>query len=347
MKILHKDLKYGEVKLTVESPEDVWYISQIVEPSDIIKGVTLRKVQATEKSADRKRVFLAIKVEKTEFTESSFRATGKIIDGPEDVPRGAYHTFNIEPNDTFTIVKSHWFSYQLDRLKEACETRAKILICCFDREEAVFALVKRQGYEILSKLKGDVAKKDLDESSKSSFYPAIIKQLEEYDKRYGLDHIIVASPAFWKDEFVKVLNNPELKKKITMATCSSVGASAVDEVLKREEISTALKQDRVARETAFVEKLLGTIAKNGPACYGMKNVENAAFAGAIDTLLVTDGLIQNLRLQETFSDLEELMHHVDAQKGAIVLVSSKHTAGKKLDGLGGIGALLRYKLSYN
>lgn len=347
MKILHKDLKYGEVKLVVESPEDIWYISQVVEPSDIIKGVTLRKVQATEKASERKRVFLAVKVEKTEFTESSFRATGKIIDGPEDVPRGSYHTFNVEPNDTITIVKSHWFSYQLDRLKEACETRARILICCFDREEAIFALVKRQGYELLSRLKGDVQKKEFDVSAKASFYPSIIKQLKEYDARYSLDHIIVASPAFWKDEFMKVLDDPGLKRKITMATCSSVGASAIDEVLKREEISTALKQDRVAREASFVEKLLETIAKNGAACYGMRDVRQAILAGAVDTLLVSDGLIQRLRLQETFAELEELMRQVDSQRGSIVLVSSKNSAGKKLDGLGGIGALLRYKLSYN
>jgi protein pelota len=347
MKIRHKDLKYGEVKITVESPEDIWYLSQIIEPSDVIKGVTLRKIQATEKSSDRKRVFLSIKVEKTEFTESSFRATGKIIDGPEEVPRGLYHTFNIEPNDTVTIVKKHWFSYQLDRLKEACETRAKILICCFDREDATFALVKRSGFEILSKMHGDVSKKELDEATKASFYPSIIKQLEEYDSRYHIDHIVVASPAFWKDEFMKVLNNPDLKKKITMATCSSVGSPGVDEVLKREEISTALKQDRTARETAFVERLLGTIAKNGPACYGMKNVENAVASGAVDTLLVSDGLIQKLRLQENFAILEELMRQVDKQRGVIILISSKHTAGKKLDGLGGTGALLRYKLSYN
>ena len=90
MKIVYQNLKAGDVKVEVQSPEDLWYLSQVIEPGDTIKGVTLRKVKATETAAgERRRVFLAIIAEKLDFTESSLRVTGKIIDGPEDVPRGS------------------------------------------------------------------------------------------------------------------------------------------------------------------------------------------------------------------------------------------------------------------
>ena len=40
------------------------------------------------------------------------------------------------------------------------------------------------------------------------------------------------------------------------------------------------------------------------------------------------------------------MKIVDKTKGEIEIISSEHEGGKKLDGLGGIAAILRFKLSY-
>ena len=40
------------------------------------------------------------------------------------------------------------------------------------------------------------------------------------------------------------------------------------------------------------------------------------------------------------------MRNVDKSKGDIMIISSEHEAGKKLNGLGGIAAILRYKLNY-
>ena len=40
------------------------------------------------------------------------------------------------------------------------------------------------------------------------------------------------------------------------------------------------------------------------------------------------------------------MKTVDSTKGDIIIISSDHEAGKKLDGLGGIAAILRFKLNY-
>ena len=44
--------------------------------------------------------------------------------------------------------------------------------------------------------------------------------------------------------------------------------------------------------------------------------------------------------------IESIMKTVDSTKGDILIVSSDNEAGKKLDGLGGIAAILRYKINY-
>ena len=96
----------------------------------------------------------------------------------------------------------------------------------------------------------------------------------------------------------------------------------------------------------IVEKMMSEISKKGAAVYGLKQTEQATEAGAIEKLLVTDTLIQKLRQENKFQKLDYIMRQVDKQKGEVIIISGEHTGGKKLDGIGGIAAILRYKLTY-
>ena len=354
MKQLYLDLKQGEAKLKVENLDDLWYLSQIIDLGDLIKGRTLRKIkigQETQRkqAVIKKPIFLKIKVEKIEFSKTSdiLRLTGIIVEGPEDIQKGEHHTFNLEQNTIFTLIKEKWLKFQIGRLKEACSEKiSKILIVVMDRDEAYFALLRKYGYDLLSAIKGDVQKKDNIEKSKGNFYDEIISQIKEYTARYSLSQIIIASPAFWKEDLIKEIKDPELKKKIMPATCNATGENGIDEVIKRPEVKTALQQDRIAQEMKLVEELLAEISKNNLAAYGIKDTENAANSGAIKTLLITDSLIQKSRENNTYFKLDNMMKLVDSMKAEIHIISSEHDGGKKLNGLGGIGAILRYKLNY-
>ncbi|HLC65017.1 MAG TPA: mRNA surveillance protein Pelota, partial [Candidatus Nanoarchaeia archaeon] len=65
-----------------------------------------------------------------------------------------------------------------------------------------------------------------------------------------------------------------------------------------------------------------------------------------EVLLVTDGLIKKSRDEKKYPILEKIMKTVDSINGEVHLISSEHDGGKRLDGLGGIGGILRYKLNY-
>ncbi len=348
MKLLAKDLKQNKVKLLLETSEDVWFLSQLVDAGDTVSGKTVRKVKVSEEAdPSKKQVFLALVVERADFTPEALRISGKIVDGPEDVPRGSYHTFSAEPGTSIELVKPKWFSYQIDRLEEACEVKqVKILVCVFDREEALFAVVKRSGYELLAHLHGDVARKRMQTDVKGNFFSEIVKQLEDYDVRFKLDFIVLASPAFWKDELFKVFKNDALRKKVVPASCSSVNERAISEVLGRDEVSSALRHERTSRELSIVEEILSEISRKGPVVYGLKNTKTAAEAGAVKELVVADSLIQRLRMSGDFPELDFILHTVDSQRGKIIIISTQHEGGKKLEGIGGIAALLRFKLSF-
>ena len=352
MKIIYQDLKKGEIKVKVENLDDIWYLSHIIEKGDLVKGQTFRKIKLGKEGerkakVEKKKVFLVIKVEKTEYEAELLRVSGVVKEGPEDVPKGSHHTLNVEENSILTVIKQKWLKYQIDKLKEAAAVKAPdILICVLDREEAIFALLKRKGYEILSRIKGEVAKKGIEVKAKGSFYNEIIKLLKEYSERHKVRNIILASPSFWKEEVMKQIKDEELKKKIVLATCSSVDKSAINEVLKRPEIKEVLKQDRISKEMKLVESLLVEISKKGNAAYGVEEVKVVAEAGAVKELLITDSFIQKMRSEQRYEKIDGLMKMVDKMKGEIHVISGEHEGGKKLDGLGGIGAILRYRLTY-
>ena len=181
---------------------------------------------------------------------------------------------------------------------------------------------------------------------KGNFYLTIINKLKEYVERHKIKQVILASPAFWKEDLMKELKDNELRQKIILAICSSATKNGIEEVIKRPEVKEALKQERTAKEINKVEELFTEIAKDNLAVYGLKETENACLIGAIKELLITDSFIQKSRNNNFFSEVEKIMKVVDKTKGEVEIISSEHEGGKKLDGLGGIGAILRFKLNY-
>jgi len=351
MKINHTDFKKGIVKIQVESKEDLWYLSNIIDPGDRVKGQTIRKIKLGEADQRnmkiiKKAVFLTLEVERVENTGDILRISGIIRDGPEDVTRGTHHTFNIEENSIITIEKQEWLKYQKQRLKEASATEGpKILICVLDREEATIVLLKKYGFDVLVELKGDVEKKREGVKTTGNFYKDLGKQLTEYNTRFSPSAIIIGSPAFFKDDLVQTIED-DWKKKIILATCNATGKNGINEILKRPEGKEALRHDRIAKEMKVVEELLQEIAKDGLAAYGLKEVQQAAEAGAITKLLLTDKFIEKARAKEQYRTIDKIMKTAEKTDGEISIISGDHEGGQKLDGLGGIGAILRYKMQY-
>jgi protein pelota len=348
MKIIHQDLKHGIVKVKIDGTQDLWCLSSIIESGDTVGGMTERKIKlggSEDKSKIIKKiVFLKILVEKIDH-DHTLRVSGKIIEAPDDIPKGDYHTFDLVDGTVISIEKDKWTKYSLKKLDEAINTKlANILIVAFDREEAIFAVLRSQGYDILPSMKGDVSKKDMEEK-KTNFYQEIYKQMLDYDQKYLFDNIVVASPAFWKEYLLKEIKNDALHKKIVLATCSSIDDGTINEILKRPELKTVLDKDKATRELKLIEELLGQISKDN-ATYGLREVGDKIASGNVSILLVSESLILRMRHEKKYDMLEELMTAAEALNAEVKIISGEE-AMKKLDGLTGIAALLRYKENYS
>ena len=88
------------------------------------------------------------------------------------------------------------------------------------------------------------------------------------------------------------------------------------------------------------------ISKDGNNSYGIDSVKKAAEAGAIEKLLVADEVIHELREQNKFEVLDKIMKDVDKKKGEVHIISTENEPGKRLQGISGVAAILRFKLEY-
>lgn len=338
-------LSANEVRVTPQSSDDLWVLSQIIEPGDLARGRTDRKEKAGGNEERAGRILrtpmtLTLEVEKSEWEGDSLRLLGLIRDGPPDVPRGAHHTLETTRGADLTIIKPAWPAYQLQRLRDAAAAQAQsLLVLLFDREEGLLAWVAPSGITTLATYKGAVAKKDQPGQAKGEFFAEIGAELARAAAQRRPHHIVAASPAFWAAPFRAALP-AILRDRVLHTICSDVSEAAIGEVLRRPELQTILESSRLAQETAWLDDLLAAIVKDR-ACWGLADCADRAQRGAVATLLVSARYLAKLRVEGQFAPLDALLHTVEGSGGAIHLVSTPAVCDR-LDGLGGVAGLLRW-----
>ncbi|NTU99952.1 MAG: mRNA surveillance protein Pelota, partial [Methanoregulaceae archaeon] len=94
---------------------------------------------------------------------------------------------------------------------------------------------------------------------------------------------------------------------------------------------------QLAREVRLMNELLERIARDLPVAYGRAEVRRSVDYGACGSLLVVDSLLHD-------EGIIHLMDRAELVNAAIVVFSGSFDPGKQLEGLGGIAALLRYRI---
>ena len=331
MKVLaQKGLQYT---LKLEDNDDLWYANQLIDVGDLLKAKTSRKITLGTDQV-RKTLTLKIEVEDKQLT-GQLRVNGKVKEGTEDVPNEVYHAIALIPGLEFTLEKPAWTTLHKQKLTEATEARHVYLIAVVEREEAIIAQTKVKGIEVLANLQGESEKKRMKQVVKQPFFNKLAETLNDYIVKLKPKVVIIASPAFYKEEVAKLL-----QVKPILATCSGVSKRALHEVLLQPEVQKALKESRLIQETALVEEVLTAIKNESRVVYGFQQTIDAK--DAIQTILVTDKFLEQKKDEKVLDAVQELLQHVENLRGEIHIISSKHDAGKQLDGLSGIAALLRY-----
>jgi protein pelota len=344
MKVLHQDRFKGEIKMQVEVSDDLWHLYNILTPGDLVYASTYRREEAKSdkiraERGEKKRMTLGIRLEKVEFGEfdNRLRLLGVIEEGPQDV--GSYHTLLMEEGEVLSVIKQQWKPSQLDRVRRAVEDSKKpsVMFISLDDDEATVAVMRQFGVQKLADIfAGGHGKMYATKEEGDYFGEIIVKAKQAYSP--GVP-IVILGPGFAKETLIAKgkEREPEMFSRACLYHTGQSGITGIQELMKRGMCTEVLKDSRVAEETELVEKLLEQVGTDGLATYGPKEVREAAKAGAVEQLLILDSLVRE-------KDMEALMRSVEEARGRVTIVSELHEGGKKLEALGGMAALLRYKI---
>ena len=279
---------------------------------------------------------------------------------------GQYHTLDLELNRNFTVEKAEgWDSVSTQIVKEACDAR---------KGASAWAVVMQEGLANIAVLMGErtvlrqrvnapIPGKKGDGKSHDKaverFFQTVLDTLLRHIDLSDNIPILLASPAYTAGNFLKFMMDGAVKsgnkalmqqKNNFLVVHSSTGQlHCLAEVLKDPQVASRLKDTRYARETKLMDSFFELMRKDeGKAWYGPREVEKAVEAGAVGrgggVLLISNSLFrsQDVATRKRWVRLVDKVK--DMEGGEARVLSSEHESGRRLEGLGGIAAILTFPI---
>ena len=296
---------------------------------------------------------------------SQLHVSGRVAQENKHVKLGSFHTLDLELQRNFTLEKAGgWDSVALDTLKEAISQEAKAQLWAVVMQEGLANIclitdhqtILRQRIEV-SLPKKRVGSTDHDKQLQKFYqttFDSLLRQMDLANPK----PLLLASPGFTASSFQQYIKtqavsgaNKQLQQllpKITVAHSASAHLHSLSEVLSSPAVTSKLSDTKFARETQLMDRFFDLMRKDDArAWYGPKECEAAVERGAVGkgggVLLISNALFRSQEIK-TRQRWVKLVDDVKEQGGEVRVLSSMHESGKRLEGLGGITAILTYPL---
>jgi len=330
---------FGEIRLLPESIDDLWHLQHLIAPGDLVFATTFRSVDTTSdkirpEKVEKRPVRLGVRIDRHEFSVhgARLRLTGIIEHG---VDTGAFHTISVETGYEISVIKQ-WRPLERERIDRAVKASVYgvIHILTIEEGEAELFRLRQYGPESVITLTAGSGK-GAETESRTGFFDQIIATIAEIT-----GPMIIAGPGFIKDDFVRYARNrscPPAGLAVIVET-RRIGRGAVQEVIGKGALDKLIDDLQLSREVQMMDELLMRISRSGAVAYGRAEVGDAIGYGAAEQILIADTLLRD-------PEIMALIEKAEAMRASVVVLSSSFEPGERLVALGGIAALLRYKLA--
>jgi protein pelota len=310
---------------------------------------------------------LTIRVTKLDFDPqaSQLHVSGRVAEENKYVKLGGFHTLDLELQRNFTLEKAEgWDSVAIETLREAVSPDAKAQLWAVIMQEGLANIclitehqtILRQRVEV-SLPKKRAGSTDHDKQLQKFYqttFDSLLRQISLNDPK----PLLMASPGFTASSFQQFIKtqaasgaNKQLQQllpKIIVAHSASAHLHSLSEVLSSPAVTSKLSDSKFARETQLMDRFFDFMRKDDArAWYGPKECETAVERGAVGkgggVLLISNALFRSQDIK-TRQRWVKLVDEVKEQGGEVRVLSSMHESGKRLEGLGGIAALLTYPI---
>lgn len=357
MKLLVVDPKHKILKVILENQDDLWHLYNIIEPGDLVKAETTREMKVSRgeevMKGSRVKMVLGVQTEQVEFQKftGKLRIRGRIRDAPQRYESlvGAYHTLTVGEDSQIVFENKEIDRRVQDRLNRASKVkRPEILLIGLSDGDAAIAVFRDIGLHVLLQMSRNIpGKREGDDSrftAKQSLYKELYNALAEILQREkNLSSIVIAGPGFWKNEFLSHLRgqNAAAAAKVVLENCSYGGLDGIKEALGRDVVEKISHEGSAQQERLLLEEVYRRLGNaEGLVTYGFGEIKKAAEYGAVETLISTNSLLAD---NEKRSEVEGIMQEIESKGGRIRIIGDDDEALQRLNSLGGMAAMLRYK----
>ena len=241
----------------------------------------------------------------------------------------------METGYEISIVKK-WRKTDLDRLNRAVSATLHdvVHIAAVEDGEIELYRIRQYGPERITTLTmGSGKTAELD--SREALFAAALNILSPVT-----GSIVIAGPGFVKDDFVSYVKTKasETGKRMISVETRRSGYGAVQEAIGNGVLNRVAEDIQLAREVEAMEEVFKRIGMNGAVAYGKADVRNSVDYGAAEMILVSDTEMRSGKFSHIVEDAE-------VQGAGVLVLSTEFEPGKRLEGIGGIAALLRYKIA--
>lgn len=346
MRIIKRNEAKGQLKVRMDSMDDLWYLHQALQPGTIVGAHTFRKLEAKEDqvradSQPRVRVYLRITVFSTEFHPFTdvLRVRGTVLEGPPEI--SGHHTFNVDVGTVLDLEFSE-DSTEVISLLEDAQRNARgtmALAVSMDDETADLFRLRDYGMERIGTVRTQGRGKWTGKEGSWDSYYREISDLVSLN--LGEDMLLIISgPGFFKESLAKLLRNEGVidGPRMHVLQSSSAGPGGIREALgKGGSVSKTLEGLRFIQENELLEEFMERIGKGRGATYGLEEVRKALSMGAVEVLLISERLFRE-------GPGKVLMGDALGTGSRTMVTSTSHELGDMLDKMGGAGALLRFEV---
>jgi protein pelota len=329
---------HGEVRLVAESVDDLWHLSHLVRPGDLVFATTFRSVETVQdklrpEKPEKKPVRLGIRVEGVAFHPyaNRLRISGVIEHGAD---QGSHHTINLDAGTEVSVIRT-WRQVDRDRIDRAVKATSSgaVHILAVEEGEAELYRIRQYGPELVSAITQG-SSKGADAGTRGLLFERVAQLLREVTGT-----LVIAGPGFVKEEAARYLKEkiPDLPDRCITVETRRSGRGAVTEALGKGVLERITGDLQLKRESELMDAFLERMGKSEPVAYGMAEVEAAVSAGAAEQVLVIDELVRR-------RNVADLLEHAERIRARVTVFSSLFDPGQQLAALGGIAAILRYRM---
>lgn len=240
--------------------------------------------------------------------------------------------------------------FVLDPLKEMMEVSEVFGLLVMDRKEATIGLLEGKRIEVLQKMTSGVPSKvraggqssqrfhRITEGLTKEFYKRIADEMKKiFFEMPKLKGILIGGPIPTKDEFI---DNEYLATKLREKIIGKIDIGDSDESGLKELVEKSqdiLASQEIMKEKKLMERFFETLGEK-PEMATLKELDTkqALEYGAVETLFLSKDTDKKIA-----KELKKIAENISAN---IEIISTDTEEGQQFKNLGGIGAILRFKI---